>query len=118
MLPVLSLTNTSLSASAPETPERIRQAAGEFEALLIEQMLKSARESSGGGSLDGEASAGANETMIDFANQNFARLIAQGGGLGLTRMIEKGLQRTSAAKSNEPVAASGSGPALVKETVR
>lgn len=111
MLPVLSLSPSSLSSSAPETPERIRQAAGEFEALLIEQMLKSVRET-GGTTLGGEPAGDANDTMLELANQQLARVISQGGGLGLTRMIEKGLARK---QQNGPETVSGSRPASLKE---
>ena len=110
MLPVLSLAGSSLSAAGGDSPERIRAAAGEFEALLIEQMLKSARET-GGTTLGGEPAGDANDTMLELANQQLARVIAQGGGLGLTRMIEKGLVQ----KQNGPETVAGSGPTPLKE---
>lgn len=98
MLPTISLAPNS----TPPTPERIRQAAGEFEALMIEQMLKAARDNTST-SLDGENSPDANETMLDLANQQLAQLISKAGGLGLTRLIERGLQNQ---KSPEPRTAS------------
>ncbi len=73
----------------PQNPE---EAARQFEALLIAQMLRSARESSSGGKL-GSAEDGGNEsdTMMDLAEQQFAKLMAQNGGLGLTRLMVQGL---------------------------
>lgn len=100
MLPLISL----VPSSAPPTPERIRKAAGEFEALMIEQMLKAARDNTST-SLDGENSPDANETMLDLANQQLAQLISKAGGLGLTRLIEKGLETQ---KSPEPRTVSSS----------
>jgi Rod binding domain-containing protein len=72
------------------TPTRIVEAAKQFEALLIGQMLKSARES-GADEDDDNASA----TMYDVADQQFSQLLANNGGLGLSQMIAAGLQKES-----------------------
>jgi flagellar protein FlgJ len=73
-----------------DTPEKVRDAAQQFEALLIGQILRSAREGGSGWFSDGEDPAG--EIATDYAEQQFAAVLAQQGGLGLADMIAKGLK--------------------------
>lgn len=79
------------TASAPrksDTPERIHEAAQQFEALLMQQLLRAVRD--GGGWLGtGEDSTG--ECASDFAEQQFACALSSQGGLGLAELINKGL---------------------------
>ena len=86
---------SSLLPAAPtakaDTPEKVRDAAQQFEALLIGQILRSARESGSGWFSDGEDPSG--EVATDYAEQQFATVLAQKGGLGLADMIAKGLER-------------------------
>jgi len=92
----LLLPSTSAPIVAPKSdnPARIRDAAQQFEALLINQLLHSARESSGGGWLSmGDDPAG--DSATDFAEQQLAGTLARQGGLGLAQMIAAGLQRES-----------------------
>jgi flagellar protein FlgJ len=74
-----------------DTPEKVRDAAQQFEALLIGQILRSARQSASGWLSDGEDPSG--EVATDYAEQQFATVLAQKGGLGLADMIAKGLER-------------------------
>lgn len=70
--------------------KRILQAAQQFEALLIGQMLKSALDSAGEGSLgiaDGPGSA-----LIDLSAEQFAQALASKGGLGIAKMVATGLE--------------------------
>jgi Rod binding domain-containing protein len=81
---------SSAQPTAPTQDEaKLKKSAGEFEALLIGQMLKSARESGGGwfGSGEDEASA----TSAGFAEEQFAQTLASQGGLGISTMLIKGL---------------------------
>lgn len=71
-------------------PKNAAEAAKQFEALLIGQMLRTAHESSSG-SLDGESSS--SSTMFDVAGQQFAQVLANNGGLGLAKMVIAGLQK-------------------------
>ena len=90
---------SALGAGAPaadskDSPARIHDAAQQFESLLIGQLLKTSREAGGGGWLatdDDDAGA----TGMEIAEQQFARMLASSGGLGLTRMIEAGLAARS-----------------------
>ena len=92
----LLLPPSNVSEMAPKTdnPARIRDAAQQFEALLLNQILHSARESSGGSWLSlGDDQAG--DSATDFAEQQLADTLARQGGLGLAQMIAAGLKRES-----------------------
>ena len=74
-------------ASTPDSPEKVHDAASQFEALLLGQMLRSVRESGGWlGTTDQTA-----DCAMEFAEQQFAALLAQNGGLGLASLISQGL---------------------------
>ena len=80
-----------ISAMLPQIeqpkPTKTAEAAKQFEALLIGQMLRSVREASS----DEEDSAGS--TMLDVADQQFSQLLANNGGLGLAKMVVSGLEK-------------------------
>ena len=86
---IVSLT----SGSIPNSTTKIDQAAQQFEALLIGQILHSAH-SSDGGWLGSDDSSGACAT--DFAEEQLANTIAQQGGFGLAKMISQDLQKRQA----------------------
>jgi flagellar protein FlgJ len=78
------------TTSQADTPEKVHDAAQQFEALLIGQILRSARQDGTGWFTDGEDPSG--EVATDYAEQQFANVLAQRGGLGLADMIAKGLE--------------------------
>lgn len=78
----------SLAALRPPKTKNAVEAAKQFEALLIGQMLRTARESGADGSLDHDSTS---ETMFDLAGQQFALMLANHGGFGLAKLIAKGL---------------------------
>ena len=79
----------ALAALPPQAkPKNVEEAARQFEALLIGQMLRSVREASTSDDDQDNASA----TMLDVADQQFSQLLAHNGGLGLAQMIAKGLR--------------------------
>jgi Rod binding domain-containing protein len=78
------------SGDGQAKPKNAAEAAKQFEALLIAQMLRTAHESSGGSLDDSEASS--SNTMFEVAGQQFAQVLANNGGLGLAKMIVNGLQ--------------------------
>ena len=86
--PILSSTATAVPATA-ETG-KVHDAAQQFEALLLGQMLRSERQSGSGWLGDGEDSSG--ECVTDYAEQQFAAVLAQNGGLGLANLVAQGLQ--------------------------
>jgi Rod binding domain-containing protein len=84
---------TAVLPAAPQSqPKTSAAAAKQFEGLLIGQMLRTARETSSSG-LSGEEDDSTSETMFDFADQQFAQLLANNGGLGLAKMITKGIDQ-------------------------
>lgn len=84
-----------MGSSKKDTPAKIRQAATDFEALLLAQMLKSAREASGGGLTGDGADSGANSTMIELGEQQFAQALASSGGLGIAKIVMTGLAKNA-----------------------
>lgn len=67
-------------------PRDIRQAAEQFEALLVSQMLKSMHSADGSGWLGtGEDEAGS--AMADLAEEHLSQLLAAQGGLGLANLV-------------------------------
>ena len=70
--------------------ERRADAARQFEALLLEHLLKTMREA-GKTDDEKEESFGRSETYIEIAEQQMARVLAERGGLGLARLVERGL---------------------------
>ena len=68
-----------------------KAAAREFEAMLIGQMMQSAFSPDRMG-LSGEMDSGG-QTMLDFGREHLSRVIAEGGGLGLGKLIESGLAK-------------------------
>ena len=92
-LPAVLTTGSVLSPAAGkrDDPARIRDAANQFEALMISELLKSARGPESQGWLGtGEDQAGM--IGMDLAEQEFARLIASKGGFGLSKTILDGLK--------------------------
>jgi len=81
---------TTLAAPEPPKPKSSAEAAKQFEALLIAQLLRNARGGSGG--LGGEEDS-TSETMWDVAAQQFSQLLADRGGLGLAALITRGLAK-------------------------
>ncbi|HLK49886.1 MAG TPA: hypothetical protein VKT49_17205 [Bryobacteraceae bacterium] len=79
----------SLTPAPKDSPEKIKDAARQFEALLISQMMKGMRESEGGwmGTDEDDASSSA----MEYAQEMFAQSLTAGGGLGLANLVAKGL---------------------------
>ena len=67
-----------------------KSAGREFEAMLIGQLMQSAFSPEQLG-LGGEADSGG-QTMLDFGREHLSRVIAEGGGLGLAKLVESGLR--------------------------
>ena len=85
-----ALTRTPVVA-ATDSPAKIKDAAQQFEALLLAQILHSAHES-GKGWL-GSGCDSSSDSLGDYAEQQLAAVMAKNGGLGLAKMIAQGLQR-------------------------
>jgi Rod binding domain-containing protein len=81
-------------AAKDADPARIRDAAQQFEALLLAQLLHGAHPS--GGWLGG-GDEGASGTAFGFAEQQLATTMAQHGGIGLAALIRSGLEKQQGA---------------------
>jgi Rod binding domain-containing protein len=88
------------SLKKTDSPEKIKDAAQQFEGLLLSQILSSIHEDGGWLGSGSDSSSGA---ATSFAEQQFAGMIAQKGGLGLAGMISAGLERQGGAVSAAPV---------------
>jgi len=78
-----------VDAPAARPPHTLEDAARQFEALLIAQLLKQARGDAGGWLGSGEDAGSA--TAAGLAEEQFAQALAQSGGLGLSAQIVSSL---------------------------
>lgn len=89
----ISLTGASALPDREASPLRseLREAAQQFEAILLRQMLASARSTDFGGNdlFGGEGE----ETFREMRDARFAEVTAQSGQLGFATAIEKQLSR-------------------------
>ena len=79
-------------ASKNANHDKIDKAAKDFEALMVTEMLKSTH-GEGGWLGTGDDSSG--DTAIGMGEEQMAQALANSGGLGLAKMIEAGLSRSS-----------------------
>ncbi len=74
-------------------PGNLAEAAGQFEALLTAQLLRSARSEAAGWLGTGEDSTAS--SAIEMAEQCFAQALSANGGLGLASMITRSVGDTA-----------------------
>lgn len=97
--------------TAQDAPAAQREVARQFEALFIQQMLKSMRAATAGDSLvDSDAS----RTMRDFHDQKLAESLSFRGDFGIAQMLLKQIAPDAAAGTapGTPVPAAGPAPKL------
>jgi Rod binding domain-containing protein len=89
--------------SAANPTSKIADAAKQFEALMLGEILKTARASSDGGWL-GTGDDQAGSLALEMAEQQFAQAMSAKGGLGIAKLVTAGLERgtATAAKSGSP----------------
>lgn len=75
-------------ASRDNSPEALKAAAKQFEAMFLQVVIKSMREASQGDELFGGQESKMYQDMLD---QQWAQVIAEGGGTGLSRVLEQQL---------------------------
>ncbi len=88
------------NAAANNDPDALREVAGQFEALFIQSLLKNMREASLADPIFGQSDSF--EMFQEMQDQQFAKEMASGRGIGLAEMIVKQLSR------GEPTVESGS----------
>jgi len=101
--PIASTAAASTSSSAK--PTKVAEAAKQFEALMIGQVLKAARESSDGGWL-GQGDDPSGDMTMELAEQQLAQALGARGGLGIARLVTQNLDR------GKPKVASSGNPQL------
>lgn len=89
--------NPSMAGGAGPARGKLESAARDFEALLVSELLRAARADGSEAWLGGEDAAA--DSALGFAEQHLARAIADGGGLGLARLVTQGLE-AAATRSN------------------
>lgn len=69
--------------------QKIGKAATDFEALMVTQLLRSAR--AGGAGWLGSGEEQSSSTMLEMAEEFLSQTMANSGGLGLAKQITQGL---------------------------
>jgi len=92
--PPLETFQSVLGKVAPKT-DKISDTAKQFEALVIGQLLKTAREASQGGWL-GTGDDQTGQLALEMAEQGFAQALAARGGIGIAKMVTPLLGRDEA----------------------
>jgi Rod binding domain-containing protein len=99
---ILSTPGLASGISAPgqktDSPQKTKDAATQFESLLVGQILKSAHEEDGGWLGAGEDQTAA--SAMQMADEYLAKAMTAHGGLGLARMISSSLDKAAANTSN------------------
>jgi len=84
-----------LGTVVPKT-DKVTDAARQFEALIVGQVLKAARASSDGGWLGSGEDDQTGQLALEMAEQGFAQAVASRGGLGIAKMMSPMLRRDEA----------------------
>ena len=85
---------------AKDSPQKTKDAAQQFEALMIGQFLKASREaSSEGGGWMGTGEDETGQIPMEMAEQQLAMTMAKQGGFGLTKTIARDLDLQAASKT-------------------
>ncbi len=85
------------AGAARNEPEAVRAVARQFEALLVQNMLKSMRQTSFAGEDDPMADSESMRLYRDLLDQQWAQKISAGRGLGFAEMLVKHLGQPNAA---------------------
>jgi flagellar protein FlgJ len=86
---------TRIGATLPDKEaQKTVSAAKDFEALLIGQMLKGMREEGAGWLSSGDEGSGdsTSDVILSIGEQQMAKALSAGGGLGLAHMIEANIK--------------------------
>lgn len=103
--PLLSQATADLASSQSSTgtgkDSRIHKAAQQFEALMINEMMKTVSEGGEEGWL-GSGDETGDDTAMSMAQSQFSQAMAANGGLGLAHMIEKNVGQEESDKNQKP----------------
>jgi Rod binding domain-containing protein len=85
---------TSLAAKSKDNPDKVLNAAKQFESLLIAQLMKSMQDNEGGWLSAGDDDQSSSAAM-EYGQEAFAQAMSANGGLGLAKMVASGLERSA-----------------------
>ena len=78
-----------MPARPKDDPVKVKDAAKQFEALLIGQMMKSMHDAEGGWLGDGGDESGS--SVMEYGQEVFAQAMAANGGFGIADLVAKGI---------------------------
>lgn len=81
------------AVAAPKKSDRLHDAAQQFEALMIGEMMKSVRQSSESGWLGTSGEDASTDQAVEMAESHFAKALAMSGGFGLSKLVENTVQQ-------------------------
>ena len=93
-IPAFALAASTTNGPAPSS-SKLHNAAQQFEALMIGEIMKSEREAGSGGWL-GSGDDSGDDSAMDMAEGQLSNALAAGGGFGVAKMIEKTMAGASA----------------------
>lgn len=83
-----------LASGGPNSPEKIKQASQEFEAIFLSQILKGLRRTVPGQ----EDQSAMSQSYLELADEQLASDLAKKGGIGLGQMIQAYLSQSGTAR--------------------
>ena len=98
--------------------KKISDAAGQFEALMIGQILKAAHGSESAGWLGAGEDDDSSSTAIQMAEEYLGQAIAKGGGLGIAKMVIQGIDKSASKPANSAPIPGNSKPSRMDLPVR
>ena len=93
------LSTPGLATGINSPSQKTKDAAVQFESLLVGQILKSVHEEEGGWLGSGEDQTAG--SAMQMADEYFAKALTSHGGLGLARMISNSLDQAAARSSSQ-----------------
>jgi Rod binding domain-containing protein len=87
-----ALSNWMNQANTKTPSAKVKDAAEQFEALMMSELLKTSREASSDSGWMGTGDDQAGQTSLDMAEQQVASVMAKAGGLGMREFIMRGLK--------------------------
>lgn len=106
---VSQIGNSANASSASDTPRgrKLRQAAAEFEGMLLSSLWKSMKSTFS--TPDDDSSDPAHDTLDDWSTEAMSNAVGKAGGLGLGKLILKHLEPMLANSQSQDAPNSGKG---------
>ncbi len=83
---------------------KLQDAAQQFEAMMIGEMMKCARQSSDSGWLGSSGDDSTTDQAVEMAESHFAKALAMSGGFGLASVIARSVDQEAASRAHSPAA--------------